>query len=69
MQAGLSALLAGRTVLVVAHRLQTIVQADQIVLLDGGRIGERGTHAQLLAARGAYAALWAAQSGVDEVTP
>lgn len=69
VQAGLSALLAGRTVLVVAHRLQTIVQADQIVLLDGGRIGERGTHAQLLAARGRYAALWAAQSGVDEVAP
>lgn len=69
VQAGLSALLAGRTVLVVAHRLQTIVQADQIVLLDGGRIGERGTHAQLLAARGMYAALWAAQSRVDEVAP
>ncbi|HMO30514.1 ABC transporter ATP-binding protein/permease [Enterovirga sp.] len=48
----------GRTTLVIAHRLSTIVGADEIIVLDAGRVVERGTHAALLAAGGTYAALW-----------
>jgi ATP-binding cassette subfamily B protein len=59
IQAALSALAADRTVLVVAHRLHTIAGADQILVLDGGRIIERGTHAELVAAGGRFAAMWA----------
>ena len=53
---------AGRTTLVVAHRLSTIVDADQIVVLRRGRIVEHGTHAELLAHTGEYAALWRRQT-------
>ncbi|ALJ19697.1 ABC transporter ATP-binding protein [Microbacterium sp. No. 7] len=63
----LTALCAGRTVVVVAHRLQTIASADQILVIDDGRIAERGTHEQLLAAAGIYAGLWAAQTKNAEV--
>ena len=53
---------SGRTTLVIAHRLSTIVDADQILVLRRGRIVERGTHADLLAKQGEYAALWRRQT-------
>ncbi|WP_084216806.1 ABC transporter ATP-binding protein [Pseudonocardia spinosispora] len=55
IQDALSVLVAGRTLLVIAHRLSTITGADQIVLLDGGVVAERGTHPELLDADGGYA--------------
>lgn len=58
IQDAISALAAGRTVLVVAHRLSTIAGADQILVVDGGRIVESGRHDDLVAANGTYAALW-----------
>ncbi|MFD4985469.1 ABC transporter ATP-binding protein [Streptomyces sp. NPDC058374] len=61
IQEGLSALATGRTLLVIAHRLSTIRSADRIVVLEDGRVTEQGTHADLLAAEGRYAALWHAQ--------
>jgi ATP-binding cassette subfamily B protein len=70
IQAELEEIATGRTTLVIAHRLSTIVSADQIVVLDSGRVAERGTHTELLAAGGAYARLWAMQArhGAGEAT-
>ncbi len=71
IQQALAALVAERTVLVIAHRLHTVVGADQIVVLGAGGIHERGTHQELLAAGGAYTALWqagAAERAVAEPT-
>ncbi len=62
IQEAFSRLVAGRTVLVVAHRLHSIAGADQIVVLEHGRIVERGTHADLLARYGEYAVLWNAHT-------
>lgn len=53
----------GRTVIMIAHRLSTIVHADEIVVIEGGRVTERGTHDALLAANGRYAAQWRVQTG------
>lgn len=58
MQRAISELVAGRTVLVIAHRLQTIANAHQIVVVEDGVVAERGTHGELLAANGIYARLW-----------
>ncbi len=67
IQATLRKVRAGRTTLVVAHRLSTIVDADQILVVRRGRIVERGTHAELLTGAGEYAALWRRQTrGQDE---
>lgn len=65
VQQGVDALLAERTAVVIAHRLTTVQRADEIAVLAGGRVVERGTHAALLASRGAYAALWQAQAGAS----
>jgi ATP-binding cassette, subfamily B, heavy metal transporter len=61
IQTGLAEAAAGRTTLVIAHRLSTVVDADQILVLDGGHIVERGDHGELLRRRGAYAGMWARQ--------
>jgi len=66
IQANLDELRADRTTLVIAHRLSTVVGADEILVLDQGRIVERGDHPSLLAQGGVYAAMWARQQEADE---
>jgi ATP-binding cassette subfamily B protein len=61
IQASLSEVSKNRTTLVIAHRLSTVVDADEIIVLDGGRIQERGQHQELLEQEGQYAAMWARQ--------
>jgi ATP-binding cassette, subfamily B, heavy metal transporter len=65
IQAELDRIARGRTTLVIAHRLSTIMDADQILVLDQGRIVERGSHRELLAAGGVYAQMWALQLEED----
>jgi ATP-binding cassette subfamily B protein IrtA len=61
VQDALAELIAGKTVIVIAHRLHTVVSADQIVVLDQGRVVELGSHEALLARQGLYARMWQAQ--------
>jgi ATP-binding cassette subfamily B protein len=61
IQASLAEISADRTTLVIAHRLSTVVEADEILVLDNGHIIERGRHRELLLRRGVYAAMWARQ--------
>ena len=62
IQATLASAAEGRTTIIIAHRLSTIAGADQIVVLDDGRVAEKGTHLELLAAQGLYAQLWMRQA-------
>ncbi|WP_444870575.1 ATP-binding cassette domain-containing protein [Rhodobacter capsulatus] len=64
VQRALDALVARKTVIVIAHRLSTIVGADQILVIEDGRLAQAGRHADLLAAGGRYARMWAAQGAV-----
>lgn len=66
VQQALAELTAGRTLLVVAHRLHTIARADQILVLDDGHIVERGTHEQLVERNGRYARMWSVQQTAME---
>ncbi|HEY2281455.1 MAG TPA: ABC transporter ATP-binding protein [Streptosporangiaceae bacterium] len=68
VQRALQTALAGRTSLVIAHRLSTIRDADQILVIDSGRVAERGTHAELLATGGLYAELYHTQFAGQERT-
>ena len=62
IQATLEAIERGRTTIVIAHRLSTVVHADRIVVLENGRVAESGTHAQLLRKNGLYAEMWTRQA-------
>jgi ATP-binding cassette, subfamily B, heavy metal transporter len=67
IQAELQSAAANRTALVIAHRLSTVVDAHQILVMELGRILERGTHTELLAMNGRYAEMWALQQSATEV--
>ena len=67
IQSTLNDVARNRTTIVIAHRLSTVVGADQIVVLDSGKVAERGTHAELLAKGGLYAELWARQAAEREL--
>jgi ATP-binding cassette, subfamily B, bacterial HlyB/CyaB len=69
IQTNLKAMAAGRTVLIIAHRLSAIRQCDSIITLEAGKIVERGSHAELLALNGRYADLHRRQAGVSEGKP
>ncbi|MHA7884181.1 ABCB family ABC transporter ATP-binding protein/permease [Nitratireductor rhodophyticola] len=66
IQAALDTVSRGRTTLVIAHRLSTVINADEIIVLKGGEIAERGRHPDLLAAGGLYAEMWSRQREATE---
>ncbi len=66
IQAELQSGARNKTALVIAHRLSTMVDADQILVMEQGRIVERGTHAELLALDGHYAEMWRLQRSADD---
>ena len=66
IQAELQSAARNRTALVIAHRLSTVVDAHQILVMEAGRILERGTHAELVAAGGRYAEMWRLQQSSSE---
>ncbi|WP_279625831.1 ABC transporter ATP-binding protein/permease [Labrenzia sp. OB1] len=66
IQSALDEVSQNRTTLVIAHRLSTVVNADQIIVLEAGRIAERGTHTELLDGGGLYTSMWARQREADE---
>ena len=68
IQAELASAAQNKTTLVIAHRLSTVVDAHEILVMDAGQIVERGTHAQLLAAQGRYAQMWALQQSAEPST-
>ena len=61
IQSELEMVARGRTTLIIAHRLSTVMNADEILVMDSGRIAERGTHAELMQHDGLYAQMWALQ--------
>jgi ATP-binding cassette, subfamily B, multidrug efflux pump len=63
IQSSLGTLMGGKTVIAIAHRLSTIAQMDRLVVLDHGRVVEQGTHRELIARDGRYAAMWRRQAG------
>jgi ATP-binding cassette subfamily B protein len=66
IQAALDLVSRGRTTIVIAHRLSTVVRADEIIVLKDGEVAERGTHADLLKAGGLYASMWLRQREASE---
>jgi ABC-type multidrug transport system fused ATPase/permease subunit len=65
LQEALERLIKGRTTIVIAHRLQTIVRADHIIVIEDGRVVEEGRHDELLAKGGAYARLYGIQMAAE----
>ena len=69
IQSALRAVASHRTTITIAHRLSTVVEADEIIVLDQGQVVERGTHGELVARGGTYARMWAMQAEQQETAP